>query len=80
MDEEKKIFKLVSKDKPPEENPGVTVNQMLEQAKDKYDNIILVGWEGDHFKISWSEDFTPDEVYVLLELAKERLLNKMYSF
>ncbi len=79
-DEDKKIIKLVTKDKPPEEDPGVTPNQMLEEAKDKYDNLILIGWEGDHFKLSWSEDFSPEEVYVLLEIAKDRLMNRLYSF
>lgn len=75
-----KIFKLVQKEKPPEETPGVTANDMLKEAIDNYDNLILVGWQGDHFKISWSEDFSPEEVYVLLTLARDRLMNKMYSF
>lgn len=80
MSEDKKIIKIVPKDKPPEEDPGVTADQMLKEAEGKYDNLIMVGWEGDHFKLSWSEDFTADEVYVLLQLAKDRLMNKMFSF
>ena len=80
-DEEKKVFKLVQKEKPPEEEPPrVTANDLLKEGIDNYDNIILVGWHGDHFKISWSEDISPEEVYVLLTLARERLMNKMYSF
>jgi len=80
-DEDKKnIIKLVSKEKPPEDDPGVTANDLLKEAVDNYDNLILVGWHGDHFKISWSEDFTADEVYVLLELAKDRIMNRMFQF
>ena len=80
-DEEKKnIIKLVSKEKPPEDEPGVTADDLLKQGLGNFDNLILVGWHGDSFKISWSEDFTPEEVYVLLEVAKDRLMNRMYSF
>ena len=80
MSDDTNIFKIVPKEKPPEETPGVTANDMLKQGIDNYDNLILVGWHGDHFKISWSEDFSPEEVYVLLTLARDRLMNKMYSF
>jgi hypothetical protein len=79
MTEEPKVFKLVTKEKPPED-PGVTANDLLKEGIDNYDNIILIGWHGDSFKISWSEDFTPEEVYVLLEVAKDRLMNRMYVF
>lgn len=80
MDDDKKIVKLVPKEKPPEDKPGVTANKLLKEGIDNYDNLILVGWHGDHFKISWSEDFTPDEVYTLLDLAKNRLIANMYQF
>ncbi len=79
-DTDKKIFKLVQKEKPPEETPGVTADDLLKEGMGNYDNLILVGWHGDHFKISWSEDFSPEEVYLLLTLAKERLMNKLYAF
>lgn len=80
MTDDTNIFKIVPKEKPPEETPGVTANDMLKQGIDNYDNLILVGWHGDNFKISWSEDFSPEEVYVFLTLARDRLMNKMYSF
>lgn len=80
MDDDKKIIKLVTKEKPPEDEPGVTPNDLIKESVDKYDDIIIVGWKDDHFKISWSEGYTPDEVYVQLELAKARLLDKLYQF
>lgn len=79
-DEDKKIVKLVSKEKPPEDKPGVTADELMKEGLGAYDNLIMIGWHGDSFKISWSEDFTPDEVYTLLDLAKNRLLNNMYTF
>lgn len=80
--DDKKVFKLIQKDKekPPEETPGANPDDLLKEAIGNYDNLILVGWSGDHFKVSWTQDFTPDEVYVLLELAKNRLLANMYAF
>lgn len=80
MTDEPKIFKLVQKEKPPEETPGVTADDLLKEGIGNYNNLILVGWQGDQFKISWSEDFELEEVYVLLTLAKEKLLENMYSF
>lgn len=80
MEDDKKIVKLVTKEKPPEDKPGVTANELLKEGLGKYDNLIMIGWHGDSFKISWSEDFTPEEVYTLLDLAKSRLLAHMYSF
>jgi hypothetical protein len=79
MTDEPKVFKLVTKEKPPED-PGVTPDTLLKEGLGNYDNLIMIGWHQDSFKISWSEDFSPEEVYVLLELAKDRLMNKMYVF
>lgn len=78
--DDKKILKLINKEKPPEETPGVTPNDLIKESVDKYDDIIIVGWKDDHFKISWSEGYSPEEVYVQLELAKTRLLDKLYQF
>lgn len=78
--EDKKIIKLVNKEKPPAEEPGATPNDLLQEAMDGFDDIILVGWKGDHFKISWSMDLSPEEVYLQLELAKSRLMDKLYQF
>jgi hypothetical protein len=79
--DDKKILKLINKEKPPEDNtPGVTPNDLIKESVDKYDDIIIVGWKDDHFKISWSEGYSPEEVYVQLELAKVRLLDKLYQF
>ena len=80
-DDDKKIFKLVPKEKPPEEEPpGVKANDLLKEGIDNYDNLILVGWHKDQFKMVWSEDLEPEEVYVFLSLAKDKLLDKMYDF
>lgn len=76
----KNIIKLVTKDKPPEETPGVTPNDLLKDGLDQYESLILVGWKEDSFKISWSEDLAPEEVYLQLDLAKDRLLKKMFEF
>jgi hypothetical protein len=80
MSDDNKILKIIPKEKPPEKTPGVTADSMLKEGIGNYNNLILVGWQGDQFKISWSEDFELEEVYVLLTLAKERLLENMYSF
>jgi hypothetical protein len=81
-DEDKKVLKLVqkSKEKPPEETPGVTPDDLLKEGIGNYESLILVGWSGDHFKVSWNLGLTPDEVYVLLDLAKSRLMANMYEF
>lgn len=76
----KNIIKLVTKDKPPEETPGVTPNDLLKDGLDQYESLILVGWKEDSFKISWSEDLAPEKVYLQLDLAKDRLLKKMFEF
>lgn len=76
----KNIIKLVNKEKPPEETPGVTPNDLLKDGLDQYESLILVGWKEDSFKISWSEDISPEEVYLQLDLAKDRLLKKMFEF
>ena len=76
----KNIIKLVTKDKPPEETPGVTPNDLLKEGLDQYESLILVGWKEDSFKVSWSEDVSPEEVYLQLDLAKDRLLKKMFEF
>lgn len=78
-DDGKKVFKFVQKDNPPEDR-GVTPNDLLELAKDNYDDLIIVGWGGENFKISWTDGFTPEEVYVQLELAKARIMDKLYQF
>lgn len=81
MDEDnKKVFKLVTKDKPPEETPGVTPNHLLTEGIDKYDDLILIGWKEDQFKISWSEGYSPEEVYLQLQLAKDRIMDKLFIF
>jgi len=80
MTDEPKIFKLVQKEKPPEETPGVTPDDLLKEGIGNYESLILVGWSGDHFKVSWNLGLTPDEVYVLLDLAKSRLMANMYEF
>ena len=46
----------------------------------QYEQLILVGWKEDSFKISWSSELSPEEVYVNLSLALDRLMNKMYEF
>ena len=76
----KNIIKLVNKEKPPEETPGVTPNDLLKDGLDQYESLILVGWKEDSFKVSWSEDISPEEVYLQLDLAKDRLLKKMFEF
>lgn len=76
----KNIIKLVNKEKPPEETPGVTPNDLLKDGLNQYESLILVGWKEDSFKISWSEDISPEEVYLQLDLAKDRLLKKMFEF
>ena len=76
----KNVIKLVTKDKPPEETPGVTPDDLLKEAHNGYEQLILVGWKEDSFKISWSSDLSPEEVYVNLSLALDRLMNKMYEF
>ncbi len=76
----KNIIKLVNKEKPPEETPGVTPNDLLKDGLNQYESLILVGWKEDSFKISWSEDLAPEEVYLQLDLAKDRLLKKMFEF
>lgn len=78
--EDDKIVRLVNKEKPPAEEPGATPNDLLKEATDNYDDLILVGWKGDHFKISWSVNLSPEEVYLQLELAKSRLMDKLYQF
>jgi hypothetical protein len=79
-DDGKKVFKFVQKDSPPEEDRGATPNELLQLAKDNYDDLIIVGWGGESFKISWTDGFTPEEVYVQLELAKARIMDKLYQF
>lgn len=80
-DEDKKnVIKLVTKDKPPEETPGVKPDDLLKEALGNYDNLILIGWKDDSFKISWSDELEPEEVYLQLDLAKDRLLRKMFEF
>ena len=79
-DDKKKIVKLVSKEKPPEDSPGVTPNDLLKEGLDNFDELILIGWHGDHFKISWTSNLLPEEVNLQLDLAKSRLLNKLYEF
>lgn len=81
-DNDKKIFKLVNnKEKPPEDSsPGVTPDDLLKEGLGKFDDLILIGWHGDQFKISWTENLTPEEVNLQFDLAKSRLLNKLYEF
>lgn len=80
-DDNKNIFKLVNnKEKPPEETPGATPDELLKEALGKYDELILVGWHGDNFKISWTANLMPEEVNLQFDLAKARLLNKLYDF
>lgn len=76
----KNIIKLVTKEKPPEETPGVTPDDLLKEGIGNYDSLILIGWKEDSFKISWSEELSPDEVYLHFDLAKDRLLKKIYEF
>ena len=78
--ENKKIFKLVQKENPPEETPGETPDALIETYKGQFESLILVGWKEDHFKIAWSKDFTPEEVFLQLELAKTRIMANIYSF
>ena len=79
--EDKKVLKLfTNKEKPPEDTPGATPNDLLKEAMDGYEDLILIGWSGDHFKISWSLNLQPEEVYPLLDLAKSRLMDKLYQF
>lgn len=80
-DNDKKIFKLVNnKEKPPENTLGVTPDDLLKEGLGKFDDLILIGWHGDQFKISWTENLTPEEVNLQFDLAKSRLLNKLYEF
>lgn len=80
-DEDKKnVIKFVTKDKPPKETPGVTPNELLKEAVNNYDSIILIGWKDDSFKISWSTELSPEEVYLQLDLAKDRLMARMFQF
>lgn len=79
-EDDKKILKLITKEKPPEDTPGATPNDLLKEAMDGYEDLILIGWSGDHFKISWSLNLQPEEVYLLLDLAKSRLMDKLYQF
>lgn len=79
-DTSKNVIKLVTKDKPPEETPGVTPNDLLKEAIDHYDSLIIIGWHQDSFKVSWSTELEPEEVYLQLDLAKDRLLKKMFEF
>jgi len=76
----KNIIKLVTKEKPPEETLEVHPDDLLKEALGNYDSLILIGWKDDSFKVSWSTDITPEEVYLQLDLAKDRLLKKMYEF
>jgi hypothetical protein len=77
----KNIVKLVTaKEKPPEETPGVNPNTLLKDGINNYDNLIMIGWKDDHFKISWSDTISIEEVYIHLELAKNRLMANMYEF
>jgi hypothetical protein len=79
-DKIKNIVKLVSKEKPPEETQGVSPNYLLKEGIDNYDNLIMIGWKGDSFKISWSKELSIEEVYIHLDLAKNRLMANMYEF
>lgn len=79
-EDDKKVLKLITKEKPPEDTPGATPNDLLKEAMDGFEDLILIGWSGDHFKISWSVSLQPEEVYLLLDLAKSRLMDKLYQF
>lgn len=80
VDNIKNIIKLVSKEKPPEETPGVKPNDLLKDGINNYDNLIMIGWKDDSFKISWSDTISIEEVYIHLDLAKNRLMANMYEF
>ena len=81
MTDDDKIVKLVmTKEKPPEETPGVTPDVLLKDSLGNYDELIIIGWHGDQFKISWTENLLPEDVNIQLDLAKSRLLNKLYEF
>lgn len=82
MDDEKKknVLKLISKEKPPEETPGATPDELIKGGSGQYDNLIMIGWKDDSFKISWSSELTIEEVYLHLDLAKNRLMANMFEF
>jgi hypothetical protein len=73
-------LKVVQFKKKEEEVEGPTVQKMLEEAKGQYKELIMVGWNDDEFKIEWSDKLSPDEVYVNLSLALQRLMSSMYKF
>jgi len=52
-------------------------NDVLEGAKDKLQNVIVIGWEDDKEGSFWfaSSQASGPEVIWLLELAKQRLLD-----
>ena len=80
MEDDKKVFKLVAKEKPPEDEPGVTPNELFKENIDSFEDVILIGWNGDQFKICWSEGYSPEEVNLQIDLAKQRLLHRMFEF
>lgn len=83
MDEDKNkknVLKLITKEKPPEETPEVTPDDLLKEGVGSYESLIMIGWKEDRFRVSWSTDLTIDEVYLQLDLAKDRLLKSMYEF
>ena len=80
-DDNEKVIKLVQKNNPSEKIQGVNPKQLLKEAGSvSYDSLILVGWSDEHFRISWSSELTPEEVFLQLELAKTRIMANMYEF
>jgi len=81
MDNDTKVFKLIQKEKPPEEKPlEVTPDDLFKEAIGKYEDAIVIGWKGEQFIMSWSSDYSPEEVNLQLDLAKARLINKLFEF
>lgn len=82
MDEENKnkIVRLVQKEKTTtKKSSGPSKEDLLNKAKD-YDSLIIIGWKGEFFTASWINNLTPEEVYMHLDIAKERVLRSLYPF
>lgn len=59
---------------------GVPPNQVLEQAVDKYENLVIIGndFEGV-LDVRASSNMTHSDVLWLIEMFKQKLLNGDYN-
>lgn len=56
--------------------PEYSADQALEDAKGKFDDLMVIGWQEDGLAVSISKDMTTPEIVHLMESVKMAFLLK----